>query len=183
MLKKIYGFSLLLISTIAFADFCPCPSNFNLIHLGDSLDQVLKTCCAPTSKKIRQEETAAPQKWSYSITAPTNPVDSVQGSVELVVIFDQTGTVTNITVNAQSLTTTNCGNISAPSFDVSETNTIKVGDTKKTVETICGKPQFIQRGIPQESQSAAPIVTELQYVGPPPVTLVFENGKLTEINK
>jgi hypothetical protein len=69
------------------------------------------------------------------------------------------------------------------SFDASTPNTIQVGNTLKTVETVCGKPKFVQKGIPQENTPAPPTMTELQYAGPPPVTLIFENAKLKEIQK
>ncbi|MCD6039599.1 MAG: hypothetical protein K0S27_999 [Gammaproteobacteria bacterium] len=183
MIKKFYFFSLFAISTLAQADFCPCPGNFNLIHIGDPLSQILKTCCAPTSQKIYKQQPPVPQKWTYNVTPPTNPINSIQGSVELIVTFDETEKVTNITVNAQSLTNTNCGPSSTVSFDVSTPNTIQVGNTMKTVEAICGKPQFIQKGISPQNNPNAPTITELQYVGPPPITLVFENAILKEIQK
>ncbi len=183
MLKKYYGLSLLLISTVACADFCPCPSSFNLIQIGNSLDQILKTCCAPTARNTYQKAMPVPQKWSYNITAPANPVNSVQGSVELIVTFDETEKVTNISVNAQSLTTTNCGNSPTTSFAVNTPNSIQIGSSMEEVKTACGTAKFVQRGEPQTNNQTAPIITELQYSGPPPVTLKFVNGSLTEINK
>ncbi len=139
---------------------------------------MLRACFTKTHAKQ-----PVPQKWSYNITAPANPANVVQGSVELIVTFDETEKVTNITVNAQSLTTTNCGNTSTVSFDVSTPNSIKIGDTQATVKTACGTAKFIQKGEPQTDNQNAPIVTELQYAGPPPVTLIFENGTLKEIKK
>lgn len=184
MIKQWCGLSLLLISTVAAAEFCPCPSSFNLIKIGDSLDQVLKTCCAPTARNTHQAEPPVPQKWSYTITPPANPGNAVQGSVEMVVTFDQTQKVTNITVNAQSLTMSNCGNTSVVSYTTNTPNTIHVGDTMAAVKAACAPlTPFIMRAEPLPSNQAAPIVTELQYVGPPPVTLIFENGTLTEIKK
>lgn len=183
MIKKWCSLSLLLISTVAVADFCPCPSNFNLIQIGNSLDQILKTCCKPsTPPKTYQKPIPVPQKWTYNIAAPPNPGNAVQGSVELTVTFDRTEKVTNITVNAQSLTTTNCGTTSTVSFTASSPNSIKIGDTMKAVEQACGKDKFVLRGEPQTDQTA-PIITELQYAGPPPITLRFINGSLTEIIK
>ncbi|GEM_PF-968595 len=186
MFKKFYGLSLLLISTVAFADFCPCPSSFNLIQIGNSLDQILKTCCAPSSPpKTYQKPIPVPQKWSYNIAPPPNPANAVQGSVELIVTFDETEKVTNITVNAQSLTTTNCGSAPTTSFSVTpaQAGTIQIGSTAAQVIAACREPMFKQLGVPQTSNQTPPIITELQYNGPPPVTLKFVNGSLTEIIK
>lgn len=183
MSKKLYGLSLLLISTMAYGDFCPCPSNFNLIQIGNSLDQVLKTCCAPISRKTHKAEAPVPQKWSYTITPPPNPGGAVQGSTDLIVTFDQTEKVANIKVNAQSLTATSCGKTSTVSFDVNQPNMIQIGDTMQTVQTTCGKPLFIEKGVPQTDNQPTSTITELQYAGPPPVTLYFENNVLTKIEK
>jgi len=183
MFKKVCGLSFLLITTAAIADFCPCPSNFNLIQIGNSLDQILKTCCAPIARNTHQAELPVPQKWSYNVAPPPNPTNAVQGSVELIVTFDETKKVTNLTVNMQSLTQTNCGNSPTTSFTQTTVNTIQIGDTMATVKKACGAAKFIQRGEPQSNNQIAPTITELQYTGPPPVTLMFENGILKEIKK
>ncbi len=184
MFKKLCGLTLLLISAGAFAEFCPCPSSFNLIHIGDSLSRVTQVCCKPSAPpKIYKAEIPVPEKWTYNITPPANPGGATQGSVELLVTFDSTKKVTNITVNAQSLTTTNCGKTPAVSFDVSQPNAIKIGDTQETVKATCGDPLFKQKGEPQGDSQSTPIMTELNYAGPPPVMLIFENGILKEIKK
>lgn len=187
MQKLIFSFSVLLASTVAFPETCPCPTSYSIIEIGKtSLDEVLKTCCKPVSQKTYKASVPAPQKWSYSIVPPANPANAVQGSVELTVIFDETEKVTNLTVNAQSLTSTNCGNTSTVSYDVVTPNTIQVGNTMDMVKSICGKPQFITKGVPSEENQEAPTVTELKYagfIGSPPVTLIFNNAILKEIKK
>ena len=184
MLNRLCGLSLLLLSTSVFAEFCPCPSNFNLIQIGDSLTRVNQICCKPSAPpKTYKAEIPVPEKWTYNITPPANPGGAMQASVELLVTFDATRTVTNITVNAQSLTTTNCGKTSAVSFDVSQPNAIKIGDTQETVKATCGPPLFRQKGEAQGDTQSAPTMTEQEYAGPPPVTLIFENGVLKQIKK
>lgn len=174
----------LFLSATAFADFCPCPSNFNLIQIGDSIQQVMTTCCAPTSQKKYKAEVPIPQKWTYYVTAPPNPSNTTQGSVEMTVTFDETGKVTNITVNAQSLATTNCGSAPTNYFGANMPNSIQVGvDTLESVKKACGTAKFITKGVPQENTPSTPEIAELQYAGPPSVILKFEDGKLTEIQK
>lgn len=183
MFRKLYAVSLLTLSTIAYADFCPCPSSFNLIHMGDPLAQVLKSCCAPAHKKTYKKEPPVPQDWVYSIPAPPNPGNATQGSVILLVRFDDSGKIYSMNVNAQTLESTNCSNTATVSFDVNTPNTIQVGDSMEKVKTICGKPKSIQKGLPTEDNTVTPTITELQYAGPPPVTLIFENATLTQIQK
>jgi hypothetical protein len=187
-IKNSFALSLLilisLLSSIAFADFCPCPGNFNLIQIGDSIQQIMATCCAPTSQKKYKAEVPIPQKWTYYIEAPSNPSNTTQGSVEMTVTFDETGKVTNITVNAQSLATTNCSSAPTNYFGANMPNSIQVGvDTLESVKKACGTAKFITKGVPPENAPLTPEIAELQYAGPPPVILKFEDGKLTEIKK
>src|SRR5579862_3341206 len=170
MFKRLCGLALLLISTGAFAEFCPCPSSFNLIQIGDSLAQVNQVCCKPSAPPtIYKAEIPVPEKWTYNIVPPPNPGNATQASVEMLVTFDSTRKVTNITVNAQSLTTTNCSKTPVVSFDVNQPNAIKIGDTQETVKAACGDPLFKQKGEPQGGSQSAPTITEQSYAGPPPV--------------
>ena len=183
-IKNALTVSALLLSATAFADFCPCPSNFNLIKIGDPIQQIIATCCAPSSQKKYKAEPLVPQKWTYYITAPANPSDTTQGSVEMTVTFDDSGKVSNIMVNAQSLATTNCGTSPTMYFGVNTPNSIQVGiDTLESVKKACGTAKFIAKGAPSEDAPLTPEIMELQYAGPPPVILKFEDGKLTEIKK
>ncbi|MCE3238073.1 MAG: hypothetical protein K0R24_1054 [Gammaproteobacteria bacterium] len=175
---------LLLSANSVFADFCPCPGNFNLIQIGDSIQQIIATCCAPTSQKKYKAEAPVPQIWTYYVTAPPNPANTTQGSQKMTVTFDETGKVMNITVGAYSLATTNCGNAITNYFGVNMPNSIQVGvDTLESVKKACGTAKFVEKQAGQENASLAPEIAELQYAGPPPVTLKFEEGKLTEIKK
>jgi hypothetical protein len=180
-MKKYLAAFFIISSTNALADFCPCPSSFNLIQLGDSLQQIQATCCKPVSQKKYKLEPTVPQKWVYYISAPPTPSNTAQGSVEMTVVFDEKGKVTNISVNAQSLTSTNCGNTPNSYFGANMPNTIQVQvDTLESVKKACGPAKFETKGTPSEDTQTSEIV-ELQYAGPPPTTLKFQDNKLIEI--
>lgn len=58
---------------------------------------------------------------------------------------------------------------------------IRLGDNSQTIMNACGNPvattQYQQAGAQD-----TPEITAFQYDGPPPVILVFENGRLKERN-
>jgi hypothetical protein len=164
MLKKYIAIPLLMLSTHAFAWFCP--NNFNLIQAGDTLDKVKEQCGKPLSEKTSKQEPKTPQDWGYYVQiSPPNPA-----TVKMNVVFSAAGIVNNITVTSMSLTSTSlCG------------GTISVGNTMQAVKAACGNPPFINKGQTAQGGEGKPIViNELIYSGPAPNTLVFEGGILTE---
>ncbi len=146
-----------------------CPTNFNQITIGDTMDAVLKACGKPDAQKKLPPEDNGPQNWTYYVTTGSNnTLGSPQASLKVEVAFNH-GKVINITANAMSLAaTTLCNNI-----------TSAVGDTAKAVTAACGKPVFIDKS-QQNPANAQPPLLEYQYNTSPVVLLIFENGKLKE---
>lgn len=146
----------------AYAFFCP--TNYNQINEGDSIEQVEQQCGKPDAKKSYKAEPNAPQEWDYFIKLdPTS-----QATVKMAIVFDN-NQVMNINSNSASLTTTQmCG------------TTIQIGDSPETIEAACGKPAFINKGGQKgtEDASAAITMTEITYNSALSMTLIFENGKL-----
>jgi hypothetical protein len=163
VLKKYLVIPLLMVSTHAFAWFCP--NNFNLIQAGDSLDKIKRECGKPLAETSSKQEPKTPQEWGYYVAVnPPNPA-----TVKMSVVFSSGGLVNNITVNAMSLASTSlCG------------GTISVGDTIQAVKAACGAPPFVNKGQTAQGNDKPIVVNELTYGGPPPNTLVFESGMLTQ---
>lgn len=166
MKKLLLGITSVLCSTQAIAMFCP--SGFNQMNFGDSIQQIMQQCGTPeTQKTYRMADTHQPQEWNYYVKMdPTQPA-----SVKMIVAFDGNKKVINITVNAQSLASTSlCG------------RTVSVGDVDKSVKAACGDPAFINQNKTSGDASNAPQteITEFKYNTTPPITLIFENGKLKE---
>ena len=145
-----------------------CPTNFNQIKVGETLEDVLNACGKPYHVHTTESDDNLPQAWSYFVS-PANAGQTIPNSGNASVKMDVTfanGRVVNITSNAMSLaSTTICG---AP---------ISVGDTYESVKSACGKPPFINKGQPTPSTQPAIKITELTYGTSPAVILVFENGK------
>lgn len=164
------------LSSSAFAILCP--SNFNEISVGDSLESVKTACGAPASEKTVDSAPNTPQEWNYYV-APSGSLTqgvsaSSQATLKTTVAFAD-GKVTNMSVNGVGVSNTAiCG------------SPIQVGDTEDTVKAACGKPQFINRGTGSQAGTAdadakASKTTELTYSsGGGTTTLVFVNGVFTE---
>lgn len=165
---------LLIFPVVPYAFFCP--KNFNQIDIGDPINQVLQQCGKPDSQtestKINDN---IPQEWNYFVpqTVSANTFDKEQGTLKTSVAFDADGKAVNISVNGIGVGATSlCG------------KSIKLGDTRDTIQSVCGKPVLVNRqedaqtGQPRQGQSIK--VTSFTYNSIPPTTLVFENGKLTE---
>lgn len=189
--KKLLSFSMiftgLLYSTSAFSIFCP--NNFNSINLGDSLDSVIQSCGMPTSQNSYVKKTYASQQWVYYVQ---QGFDEPTSTLKLVFSNDQ---VVNITLTGNVRTCSplydngygssqnkqNCIPIvTQKTQSLSSTNAcggfVRIGDTAQNVQAACGQPVFSnQQGSPSNDTN----VTELQYSGPPPTKLIFENGQLT----
>ena len=167
MKKKLLMTYLILKSTLAFAWFCP--TNFNDVSPGDSIDRVLQQCGNPSSQKTYQSKSNLPEEWSFFITmtpSGASPGLSPQPSLKMSAVFLNNQLV-NINVNGTSLVSTSiCG------------GTIQLGNTPAMVQAACGKPSFINQGQPPQNAPSATEVTEFTYSGSPSVTLTFENGIL-----
>lgn len=142
----------------AYALFCP--SGFNQIEMGDTIEQVQRQCGKPDVKTEEKSDTKSPQQWQYYVKPdPTNA-----STLNVTVAFTG-GKVINITVNGTSLVTTPiCG------------RSISTGDTMDQVKAACGDASFITKGA--TSGAAETTITQFKYNTAPPVVFTFENGKL-----
>jgi len=160
------------ISSASFAWMCP--TTFNQISPGDTIDQVIRQCGEPTSKDTVEKFPSVPQKWEYYVAvsqpyqATYTPSPSSNSpnfaTIKMSVTFVN-DKVINITVQDQSLAnSTLCG------------LAINTGDSTKRVEQACGKPVFIQK---QDNPNAKPnLITQFKYNAGAPNILIFENGRL-----
>jgi hypothetical protein len=170
MLKPII--ILLLFGTSSLSYAWVCPTNFNQIAAGDSIEQINVACGKPASEKKYQAGYRGPQQWQYFVTvnqplngsgAPAGATPTVQMSIAFV-----NQKAINITVQAQSVASTSiCG------------PTINVGDSDDSIKKNCGTPTFVQKQTANNGASEKTIeITEYKYNTTPPNTLVFENGIL-----
>src|SRR3990167_1985706 len=70
-----------LFSPNVFAMFCP--SNLNVINLGDTIDQIIAQCGAPDTQRTYTATPNLPQEWSYY--AKAKPTDQV--NTKMTVLF------------------------------------------------------------------------------------------------
>ncbi len=155
----------LLLNT-AWADWF-CPNNFNSINPGDSIEAVTTACGQPDSKTSNNQKAAQPQEWSYYVQQdPSKP-----GTMKLTVAFDANGSAINISVNGSGM----------PQTSLCANGQIQLGDSQNAVQAACGKPTYIaQTEAGQKAEVPETEIVEYTYNSSPPVTLVFENGKLTQ---
>lgn len=159
---------LLLISHPAFAFFCP--SNFNQIAEGDSIETVTQKCGKPDKQTTKEVKEEGPQQWNYYIpqTVTTAGLSPMQGTLKTEVSFDKNGKALNISVNGIGVgSSTICGTV------------IQLGDTRDMVKKACGEPAFInQQNTTTTNDTPPDKVTEFIYNTSPPAKLTFKNGKL-----
>jgi len=160
-----------MLPSITFALFCP--TNYNIINEGMSVDQVIIACGKPDSmtESIKKNDNI-PQQWSYLIPQTVNmggTSQTAQGTLQTSVTFDDKGKAVNISVNGIGVgSTTICGG-----------STVQLGDDKDKVKSACGNPAFINKSSTETEPDTK--VTELKYnSGNPAMILVFENGKFVE---
>ena len=159
-------------TTPSFAFFCP--TNFNQIFEGDTLEQVKTQCGAPAKEVTSDEKKNVPQEWTYFIPQTVTMSNNMQteGTLKTSISFDQSGNAINISVNGIGVgSTTICGGSS-----------IQLGDNQEAIKSRCGKPSFInkqQADPPAEGAAPPSKVTELTYQSNPPVVLQFLDGRLT----
>jgi len=165
---------ILLLPTVGFAFFCP--TNFQQIDYGMTIDQVTQMCGKPENKKeFTKENENIPQEWVYYIpqSVGMGTYQTAQGTLKTSVSFDDKGKAINISVNGIGVGATSiCGGAN-----------LQLGSDRDTVKAACGKPAVINKQAlsAEDTAKQETKVTEFNYsTANPPVVLIFENGKLTE---
>ncbi len=171
MKKIILPLGLLFYAGQAAAMFCP--TGFNQINIGDTIEQVTQQCGAPDSKKTDKEILdTTPQVWTYYVKYdPSQP-----GTVQMMIAFDASQKMINITVNGTSLSNSSlCG------------GNVQLGDTTASVKKACGAAALVNKGETQNSNAVtnnnqpSTETTTFKYTSQgTPTTLIFMNGKLKE---
>lgn len=177
---------LALISTVLFA--LPCPNGNGFLYKGDSLEDVLKQCGAPVTKKTDVLVLSTFQQWIYYrghaydngfsqliISFKNDRVSSIRINDHYNTWYPvcrqfavQLGLVTTVeTTCGDSSYLTLFTNLCSRGFGIGETNEI--------VKSICGQPASQTK-----LQSDTIETTELKYDGTEPQTIVFTNGKLVD---
>jgi hypothetical protein len=173
LLKLIAG-SLALISfpAISFAFFCP--SNFNQIDFGMTMDQVTEACGKPDKQtETKKENDNVPQEWNYYLkqaVSTGNRSQTMEGTLKTSFAFDENGKLMNMSVNGIGVGATDiCG------------KSLQLGATRDEVKAACGEAAFVNKQPPPagSGQQDTKIVEFLYSSANPPVTLVFESGLLT----
>ena len=161
-----------LVPSLSFAFFCP--TNFNQITAGQTRAQVTAACGKPDKQESKKVKAEGPQEWSYYVpqSVATSDMTTAQGTLKMQFTFDDSGKAINISVNGIGVgSTTICG------------NSVSLGDTRDAIKAACGKPSFVnqQNGNTAVLGAAQPstVMVTFTYNTNPPVTLTFENGKLT----
>lgn len=157
--------------SISFAFFCP--TNFNQIDYGNTMDQVSAQCGKPDVQDTKEVQQEGPQEWSYFIpqTVSSSSLQPMQGTLRTQVTFDASGNAINISVNGIGVgNSTICG------------STIQLGDSRDQIKAACGTPSFVNKQDANAVGSKATIdkITTFIYNSTPPVKLIFKNGALTE---
>ncbi len=181
---------LLIYSTHAFAIFCP--TNFSNINFGDTIEQIQQVCGNPNSVNQYKKNLATNQVWEYYIKAPGFDQNMAKMSVlfrddqvmNIHIRYDPyaRAQICLITQNKDvrilpAFCTNPADNQNVASTDICGTS-IQVGNNTQSVELACGQPAVTKNVPGTENQSI--YVTEFHYNGPPRVTLIFENGKLSD---
>jgi hypothetical protein len=124
----------------------------------------MKVCGAPSSQSSADSTADKPQEWTYYVKA--QPSD--QSTLRMTVAFTS-GKVTNMSVNGIGLTNTQiCGG-----------NTVQVGDSEKSVKSLCGDPAFIaQSNLPSAAKDTVKVTTLIYNTSAEPISLIFNDGKL-----
>lgn len=162
-------FSAALLPTFSFAFFCP--TNFNQIQEGDSIEQVQALCGKPDKQETVEKKAEGPQEWSYFVpqTVGMSSMNPAQGTLKTQVTFDSSGKAINISVNGIGVgSTAICGSM------------IQLGDSSERIKSACGTPVLVNKQSPEENKEQPTKITSFTYGTTPPVTLMFENGKLME---
>lgn len=181
-MRFLFSTLLLLVSTHAFAIFCP--TNFSQIYEGNTVDQVIQLCGTPSSQKTYKQTKTLSAEWNYYVNTGYN-----QPTAKMTVILKD-NQVINISVQSnnpvvyqtntgKNPATINVYNNSSETRSVSSTSAcgpiISIGSTAEQVQAACGNPIIANQNV---DNASATEITELVYGGANSATLVFENGVL-----
>ena len=176
MINKPFLYALIitpLLSTTGHAFLCP--TNFNQINFGDPQASVEELCGKPDKSVTTDVPDNSPQEWNYYLrpaaTVNTMPqAQQAQGTLKTSFAFDAAGSLINISINGVGVaSTSDCG------------SPISLGDSRKSVEAACGQASMITKQTPSgPANQEAKKQIENSYNSTPPVTLIFEDGKLTD---
>lgn len=177
MKKKLLTFILVttpFISCTSYAFFCP--NNFNQIDFGDSIAQVEQQCGKADATTESEAPDNSPQEWNYYLQQSTSigtmpQAQQAEGSLKTSFAFDGQGKLINISINGVGVaSTSNCG------------SPVSLGDSRKSVESACGKPTFVNKQTPTSNSQGdeKDKQVEMTYKGSPTVTLIFRDGRLVE---
>jgi hypothetical protein len=162
-LRTAFFTTLLMYSAHSEAMFCP--SNFNQINLGDSIEKVQAQCGKPAVENKEESQVNQPQEWVYFLKLNPNDIGTVKVSFSF-----QEDKLIYIASNGVSIgSSAVCG------------PNVQLGATSKQVETACGKPAMINISNSPDMLKEQPPATQTitwKYNTPPPNTLIFENGIL-----
>lgn len=170
--KGLLFFFIYSLTTTSFAAFCP--TNFNVLRTGDTVENVIALCGKPDKQETKERKPPTPQEWTYFVpqTVSANTTDAMQGTLKTQITFDNNGNAINISVNGIGVGATSiCNNVN-----------IALGASRETIKAACGDPTFINKDanpatLPDSGQK--PIkVTTFTYNTNPPTQLVFEDGQL-----
>lgn len=184
----------LVLSTNVYAIFCP--SNFSNINYGDTISQVQEVCGKPTSQNTIKKPASLAQVWTYYMKQSNFTQNNTK--LKFLIVDDKVVNISVVdsspisvqkchtTINpgaGPNLVETNCFKPNNSQENLTSTRLcgyiISTGDTAKKVELTCGKAALINQF--QRNPAETPIeLTELKYAGTPPVSLIFEDGKLRE---
>lgn len=165
--------SILLLTLSANSHAITCPYSYQVIHIGQTFDEIIKMCGEPDNVQLKMEPPSGPQTWTYlkkSEMVSAVELEKEQGSMGLSIVFDAEKKAASITINGREATsTTVCG------------PEIKSGDTESDIQLACGKPTYITQGkaVALGSEKDVTVKTVI-YNSSPPITLRFENGILKE---
>ncbi|MEO8402819.1 MAG: DUF2845 domain-containing protein [Gammaproteobacteria bacterium] len=177
-------FMLLLIPITLWA--LPCPNGGGILYKGDSIEEVIKQCGEPTTKRSNTYIFYMLQDWIYYIA---HRYDS--GFAQVIVSF-KNGKVSKIHVTdyyygvlicrrivvqfGSAMTVqTSCNGAYDIGFTALCGAIFGIGDSTERVEAICGLPATKSNLDINKMET-----TELIYQGDDPQTIIFQNGKLSE---
>jgi len=136
----------------------------------------MQTCGKPDMQKdsVKKNENI-PQEWLYFISQSVylgGSQQTAQGTLKTTVTFDDKGKAINISTNGLGVGQTS----------ICSGGSIQLGDTRDTVKNACGNPVDVKKLNAPGSAAPQDIkVMEFTYTSVTPnVTLVFENGVLTD---
>ncbi len=145
-----------------------CPTNLNVIQIGDSLNNVQEQCGFGTLSEVKQDNVAIPQEWAYYKKLNANDA----GTIKLSFIINS-NKIININVNGISVSRTAlCG------------AQITVGQSSDQLKASCGDPTILSASSADKSSTPqGPPQQKLSFSEAPQSELIFENGKLIKINR